>query len=110
MFLKNVFLKISQNLQENTCTGVSFLSAAGKFVNEETPAQCSPKPLTIFGKSSVVDTWLGNKYASVLPPDLKLIYKDFLRLNSVIKITSVLHYHRRFIIQRDKTEQQSNTN
>ena len=71
VFLKKVFLKISQNSQENTCTRLSFLSAAGNFINEETPAQCFPKPLTIFAKSSIEDFRLGYKYASVLPPDLK---------------------------------------
>ena len=78
MFLKKVFLKISQNSQENTCTGVSFLSAASNFINEVTPAQCFPKPLTIFAKSSIVDVRLGYKYTSVLPPDLKPSLKDFL--------------------------------
>ena len=73
VFLKKVFLKISQNSQENTCTGVSFLSAASNFINEETIAQCFPKPMTIFAKSSIIDVWLGCKCASVLPTDLKLI-------------------------------------
>ena len=59
VFLKKVFLKISQ---ENTCTGVSFLSVASNFINEETPAQCFPKPLIIFAKSSIVDVRLGFKY------------------------------------------------
>ena len=59
VFLKTVFLKISQNSQENTCTGVSFLSAASNFVNEETPAQRFPKPLTILAKSPIVNSdWL----------------------------------------------------
>ena len=39
MFLKKKFLKILQNSQENTCTEVSFLSAAISFINEESPAQ-----------------------------------------------------------------------
>ena len=79
VFLEKVFLKISQNSQENTCTGVSFLSAASNFfINEETPPQCFPKPLTIFAKSFIVDFRLGYKYASVLPPDLKPSCKDFL--------------------------------
>ena len=86
-----------------------FLSAASNFINEETPAQCFPKPLTIFAKSSIVDFRLGYKYASVLPPDLKPGYKDFLLWKSVIKIAAVLYYHHRFIIHRDKIEQQSNT-
>ena len=55
VFFKKVFLKISQNLQENTCTAVSFLRAASNFNNEETPVQCFPKPLTIFTKSFIVD-------------------------------------------------------
>ena len=75
---KTVLLKISQNLQENVCTGVSFLSAASNFINEEILAQCFPKLLTIFAKSSIIDVQLGYKYASVLPPDLKSIYEDFL--------------------------------
>ena len=59
-------------------TGVSFLSAASSFINEETPAQCFPKPLTIFAKSSIVYVRLGYKCASVLPPDLKPSHKDFI--------------------------------
>ena len=86
-----------------------FLSAASNFINEETPAQRFPKPLTIFAKSSIVYFRLGYKYTSVLPPDLKPSYNDFLLRKSVIKIAAVLYYHHRFIIQRDKTEQQSNT-
>ena len=59
VFLKTVFLKISQNWQENTCTGVSFLSATSNFVNEETPAHCFPKPLTILAKSPIANSdWL----------------------------------------------------
>ena len=69
---------LKRNSQENTCTRVSFLSAAGSFISEETPAQCFPKPLTIFAKSYIVDFRLGYKYASVLPPDLKPSCKDFL--------------------------------
>ena len=61
-----------------TCPRVSFLSAASTFSNEETPAQCFPKPLTIFAKSCIVDFRLGYKYASVLPLDLKPSCKDFL--------------------------------
>ena len=61
-----------------TCTRVSFLSAASNFINEETPAQCFPKPLTIFAKSFIVDFRLGYKYVSVLPPNLKPSCKDFL--------------------------------
>ena len=95
--------------QENTYTGVSFLSAASNFINEETPAQCVSKSLTIFAKSSIVDVRLCYKYASVLPPNLNPIYKDFVLRNSVIKIATVLYYHHRFIIRRDKIEQQSNT-
>ena len=92
VFFKKVFLKISQNSQENTCIAVSFLRAASNFNNEETPVQCFPKPLTIFTKSFIVDVWLGYTYASVLPSDLKLIYKDLLR-RSLIKISTVYYHH-----------------
>ena len=92
-----------------TCPLVSFLSAASNFINEETPAQCFPKPLTIFAKSFIVDFRLGYKYASVLPLDLKPSCKGFLLRKSVIKIATVLYYHHRFTIHRDKIEQQSNT-
>ena len=64
VILKKVLLKISQ-------TGFSFLSGANNFIEEETPAQCFPKPSNIFAKSSFVDVRLGYKYISVLPPDLK---------------------------------------
>ena len=57
-----------------------FLSAASNLINEETPGQCFPKLLTIFTKSSIVGVRLVHKYTSVLPPDLKPIYK---RLSSV---------------------------
>ena len=61
VFLKTVFLKMSQNSQENTCTGVSFLTAASNFINEETPAQCFSKPLTIFAKSPIANSdWVLN--------------------------------------------------
>ena len=73
-----LLLKFSQNSQENTCAWVSFLCAASNFVNEETPTKCFPKPLTIFAKNSFVGVRLGYKYTSVLPHDLKPIYKDFL--------------------------------
>ena len=56
-----LFLKMSQNSQENTCTGVSFLSATSNFINEETPAQCFSKPLTIFAKSPIANSdWVLN--------------------------------------------------
>ena len=74
VFLKKI-LKISQ---ENICTGDSFSIAASNFINEEIPAQCFPKSLTIFAKRSIVDVPLGYKYASVLPPDLKPSNEDFL--------------------------------
>ena len=66
VFLKKVFLKLLQNSPGNTCTRVSFLSAASNFINEETPAQCFPKPLSIFAISSIVDFQLGYKYARIL--------------------------------------------
>ena len=69
-----MFVKISQNSQENAGTGVSFISAASNFIGEETPAQCFPKPSTIFAKNSFVDLQLGYKYTSALPPDLKPIF------------------------------------
>ena len=99
VFLKKVFLKILQNLQENICTEVSFSSAASNFINEKTLTQCFPKPSTIFAKISIVIVWLVYKYASVLLPDLKQIYKEFLLRKSKIKIVAVLHYHHRFISQ-----------
>ena len=78
MFLRKVSLKISQNAQENACTGVSFLITVNNFINEETPEQCFQKPFTIFTKRFVVDVRLGYKYASLLPPALKPSYEDFL--------------------------------
>ena len=51
-----VFLKISQNSQENTFTGVSFLSAPSNFINEETLTQCTPKSLTVFAKRPIVNS------------------------------------------------------
>ena len=78
VFFKKVFWKILQNSQENTCNGISFLSASSNFVNEKIPAQCFPKPLTISAKSSIVDVRMGYKYASELPSELKPIYKEFL--------------------------------
>ena len=68
----------SLNSPENTSTGVSFLSSASNFINEETLAYYFPKPLTILAKISIADIQLGNKFASVSPPDLKPSYKDFL--------------------------------
>ena len=85
-----------------------FLSAvSSKCIIEEIPAQFFWKPLTIFAKSSIVDVQLDYKYASVLPPGIKPIYKDLLLWQSVIKIATVLYY--RFIIQSGKIERQSNT-
>ena len=66
VFLKKLHFKILQNSQENTCAGVSFLSAASNFINEET----WPKSLTLFAKNSIVDIRLDYKYVSVLPADL----------------------------------------
>ena len=69
MFLKTVFLKLLQNSQENTCTGVSLLSAASNFINEETPAQCFSKLLTIYTKSPIINSdWVLPPYYWVLPP------------------------------------------
>ena len=42
-----------------------FLSAAGNFINEETPTQCFPKPLAICAKSFIVDFRLGCKYLPI---------------------------------------------
>ena len=95
------FLKISQNSQKSICTGVPFLACGSNFINEETPAQCFPKPLTIFAKSYIVDVRLGYKYDSVLHLELKPSCKGFLLWKSVIKIATFLYYHYRFIIQRD---------
>ena len=106
MFFKKMLLKISQNSQEKTCIVISFLSATINLINEETPAQCFPKPLTVH---SIVDVRLGYKYVFVLPPDLKPIFKDFFLWKSVIKTATVSYYHHWFIIQRDKTKHQSNT-
>ena len=97
VFLKKVFLKISQNSQETTCTGVTF------FLWRDA-AHCFPKSLTIFTKSSAVDVRLGHNYISLLPPDLKPIYKDFLLRKLLIKNATALYYHHRFIIQRGKIE------
>ena len=69
-FSLTMFLQISKNSKENTCTGVSFLSAANNFINKE----YFPKSLTIFAKSSIVDIWLGYKCASVLTPDLQILF------------------------------------
>ena len=103
-----MFLKITQNSLENTCTGVSFLSAACSFINEETQAVFS-KVVGYFRKKLRHRCWLGYKYTSVLPPDLKPSYKNFPLYKSVIKIATVLYYHHIFVMQRDKIEQQSNT-
>ena len=84
VFLKKVFLKKSQNSQENTCTGIPFLSASTVF----------SKAVDYFCKSSIIDVWLCYKYASVLPPDLKPIYKDFLLWKLLIKTATVLYYHK----------------
>ena len=72
------FLKTSQNSQKSICTGVPFLACGSNFINEENPAQCFPKPLTIFAKSYIVDVRLGYKYDSVLHLELKPSSKDFL--------------------------------
>ena len=101
-----MFLKIPQNSLENTCTGVSFLSAACSFINEETQAVFFQSRWLFSQKNSVIDVRLGYKYTSVLPPDLKPSYKDFPLYKSVIKIATVLYYHHIFVMQRDKIEQQ----
>ena len=67
-------------------------------------AHCFPKSLTIFTKSSAVDVRLGHNYISLLTPDLKPIYKDFLLRKLLIKNATALYYHHRFIIQRGKIE------
>ena len=58
---------------------------------------------------SIADVQLDYKHASVLPPDLKSIFKDFLLWKSMIKIVTVLYYHHGFTIQGDKIEHQTNT-
>ena len=60
-------------------------------------------------KAQLLDVRMGYKYICVLSAHLKPIYKDILLWTSVRKIAAVLYYHHRFIIQRDKIEQQSNT-
>ena len=99
VFLKKVFLKISQNSQENTCTGVFFLCATSNFINEESPAQCFPKPLTIFAKSPIVDSdWVLNTplyylLAKVHKMSKKRSMKSFfsLKLSDNTKIVTLLY-------------------
>ena len=68
------------------------------------------KAVDYFRKKSHRNVQLGYKYVSVLPPDLKPIYKDFLVWRLVIKIAKkMLYYYHRFIIQRDKIDSQNNT-
>ena len=104
-----------QNSQEDTFNRVSFLIAASNFINEETLAQCFPKPLTIFTKKFIINVPLGYQYASVLSPGLKPSYSDFLLwkrgtyYSSMVKVSDKNCYHHRFIIQRDQIEKQSNT-
>ena len=87
VFFKKVFLKISQNSQENTCTAVSFLRAASNFNNEETPVQCFPKPLTIFIKSFIeMFDWV------IHTPLYYLRSKTDLQ-RSLIKIATVYYHH-----------------
>ena len=108
VFLKTVFLKIPQYLQENTCTGASFLSATSNFINEETPAQCFPKPLTTFAKSPIVNSyWVLNtpitsllKHRECQRNDLQSLFSVKLSENS--KIVTVLYQHDKSTIQRDK--------
>ena len=90
VFLKQLFFKISQNYQKNTCTGVPFLSSTSNFINEEILAQCFPKLHTVFSKSYIVDVWLCYKYSSVLHLELNPSYKEFLLWKSVITIATVL--------------------
>ena len=73
-----MLLKIFQNSQENICASVSFLSTTNNVINQETLAQCFPKLLLIFAKSSIADVWLGYKYTSVSTLDLQPSYKDFI--------------------------------
>ena len=42
VFFKKVFLKMSQNSQENTSNRVSFLSATSNFIKKENPAHLFP--------------------------------------------------------------------
>ena len=66
----------------------------------------APKATFLMKRLRHSDVRLGYRYASVLPPGLKSIFKDFFLWKSVIKIATVLYYHHRLIIQRDKIEQQ----
>ena len=48
---------------------------------------------------------MGSKYATVLPTSKNLnepIYKDFFMWKSVTNIVTMLYYHNRFTIQKDK--------
>ena len=92
---KRFFLKTSQNSQENIWTGVFFSSAASNLINKETAARYFPMPLSI----SAEYVRLGYKSASVLPPDLKPICKDFLLRKSVVKSPTVLYYHHNCSLQ-----------
>ena len=83
VFCKKVFLKFSQNSQENTCARVSFLIKFNKVVKKETLAQvfscefCEIFKNSFFAedlqatastvnffheKSSITDIWQGFKY------------------------------------------------
>ena len=55
VFLKKMLLNILQNSQENTCTGVSFLSTASNLQIWRLFPQ----------KGSIIDVYLGYKYFSV---------------------------------------------
>ena len=99
VFLKKMLLNILQNSQENTCTGVSFLSTASNLQSWWLFPQ----------KDSIIDVYLGSKYFSVKYKyfsvsltDLKPIYKDIHLWKSVLKIATVLYYHHSFIIHRDE--------
>ena len=71
---KQVFLKISQNLQENTCVGVSFNKVAGlkvqEFFRKGTPTQVlSCKCCEIFKNRFFIEQfwWLSQQLQNILP-------------------------------------------
>ena len=66
VFLRKVFLKISENSQGNTFTVVSFLSAASNFINDDDYGTVFSNTVDYFRKK------LHRRCSTGLPPDLYL--------------------------------------
>ena len=82
--LKEVFLKIYQNSQENTCGRVSFRDGAGNFIKKEALAQVFPWEFCEIFKNTFF-----NRAPPVAASDLKNLEQDTILILNLVQSWSI---------------------